>query len=563
MSKVFPYKARFGGGVVKASVDESIDKYLSKASLEDLKKLDINSIVNLEDNVDLIGTVFNAAVINRLNKNDDGISTETALAIKDLFAHKPHNLEHKSQRIVGHIVKAGWSTYGGNQMISDEEAAKLTEPFNLVLGGVVYRTIDEKFADLLIEASDESSDKYMIIATSWEIAFTKYNLVLGSKNVNEAEIVSDPDKIEELKQHLRCNGGTGKLPDGRYIGRLIVGGVGDVLPIGVAFTTRPAADVEGVLSFDWSQVEESVAKAEDDDTDEDEEDEDDEETPENKDKKNDKNTEEDEEDDEEKDDKEKDESLSSTQKSENNSSQIIESVVKNNNQENIAMKFKNIQELVAAVASKTSVSEASVSEFIQEQIELKSKEFETKANEKETALKTASEKAAQLEADLATANAKIAEVQASLQKLESEASAKAKQESFQTRMSALANEFELSDKESALITKEIVGLDDTAYASWYEKFSVLADSKKKTVIAAAKEAFDTKVKEEAIKLSEASKSTASVTPAPTAETAAAALEKVTEAPKQSIANVTTPETKTDFRKEWADAFGGTNLIVTK
>jgi hypothetical protein len=536
MEKKFPYYARFTS-IVKASVDSALDKYLSKASLEDLKSLDISTEVDLEKNIDLIGTVFNAAVINRLNKNDDGIATDTALAIKDLFIHKPHNLEHKSNRIVGHIVKAGWSTFGGNQMLTDEQVKGMKEPFNLVLGGVVYRLVDEKFADLLVESSDESSDKYQLIATSWEIGFTDYHIVLGSKNIAEAEIVSDPERIKELKQYLRCNGGPGKTPDGKYIGRLIVGGVGEVLPVGMAFTTKPAAEVSGVVTQDWTDLLSPEEKA-------------------------DLVTQTD----------------ASTEKIQENSSQTVELDVKNNSQAETPMKFKTIKDLMAAIASKDSVTEASVSEFIAEQLEVKAKEWEAEQNKKANALKDTADRATALEGELAKANAKIAEVTATLESLQKDMQAKQREADFQTRMSAIASEYELSDKESELVAKQIKNLDETAYASWFENFSVFAASKNKKAIAAAKEEADKKVEEakklalaEIAKASEAQKTEeqkkleiaqASEQEKKAAEVATAALEKTTETANQGVANAATPTTATDPRKEWTDAFGGENIKIT-
>lgn len=531
MAKKFPHYARFDNCIVKASVDASLDKYLSKASLEDLKSLDLGTAVDLEKNIDLVGTVFNAAVVNRLNRNDDGIATDTALAIKDLFIHKPHNLEHKSQRIVGHIVKAGFSSFGDNKILTDDQVKGMTEPFNLVLGGVVYRLVDEKFADILVEASDETSDKYMSIATSWELGFTEYNLVVGSKNINEATIISDPEKIEELKKYLKCYGGPGQTPDGQYIGRLIVGEVGDVLPVGMAFTTKPAAEVSGVSTTTWVDLlspEEKQQLVEQSDA--------------------------------------------SSTNNEKNSSQTIETDVKNNSQANSPMKIKSIQDLLTAASSKEGLSEANVAEFITTQLELKSKEWEAQQTEKSNAAKVAGEKVSVLETDLSKANTKIAELSAVVENMQKESSAKQKQADFQMRMSAIASEFELSAKESELVAKQILPLDEKSYASWFETFSVFAESKKKVSIAAAKEAADAKIQEEAKKLVSAASVTAPVVEVSkaseaakevaTAEVATAALDKVVEAPNQQVANTAEVTAGVDARKEWADAFGGSNLKIS-
>jgi len=255
MARSFKYSTKFNNPLLRvtaSSLDEVSESLAS--SLADLSGLDAPKSLNLSKNPDLILTTYNGAVINRLNRNDDGIATATALAIKDNFIHKPTNVEHNKTRVVGHVVNVGWSSYGSNELLTDSDVSKMDDPFNLVLSSVVYRANEEKLSDALIDASDEGSNTFNSISTSWEIAFDDYNIVLGSKNVNEAEIISDPKHVEELSKHLKAYGGSGETPDGEYVGRLIVGGAESVLPIGFAFTTNPAAEVEGVLVRDFSDV---------------------------------------------------------------------------------------------------------------------------------------------------------------------------------------------------------------------------------------------------------------------------------------------------------------------
>ena len=59
--------------------------------------------------------------MNRFNKNDDGIDTETALRISKLFKHKPTNIEHKKEKVVGHILTAGFSSYGDSRILTPDE----------------------------------------------------------------------------------------------------------------------------------------------------------------------------------------------------------------------------------------------------------------------------------------------------------------------------------------------------------------------------------------------------------------------------------------------------------
>ena len=107
MSKKYKYTTTFDSVVFASSdIEES---NISKASLESLRPL-IPKDINLDRNIDLLGVAFNAAVVNKFNKNGDGIDSEAAVAIKDYFVHKPTNIEHDRDKIVGHIVSAGFSS---------------------------------------------------------------------------------------------------------------------------------------------------------------------------------------------------------------------------------------------------------------------------------------------------------------------------------------------------------------------------------------------------------------------------------------------------------------------
>ena len=208
------------------------DSFISKASLDNLKSL-IPQGIDYKQNIDLIGVSFNAAVVNMFNKNGDGMDTETALAFTKNFLHKPTNIEHNKQKIVGHIASAGFSDYSTNEILDAEDLKGETKPFNIALGAVVYRSANKDFVDL--------------ISTSWEVGFTDYDIALGSTNLNNAKIISDPKQIEELKGYLKVYGGTGKTKDGLDIFRLIKG---KIYPLGVGFTASPAANVKGIYMRD-------------------------------------------------------------------------------------------------------------------------------------------------------------------------------------------------------------------------------------------------------------------------------------------------------------------------
>ena len=216
---------------------------LSKANIENLREL-IPSSVNLEKNIDLMGVAFNAAVVNEFNKNGDGIDTKTAIESVQQFIHKPTNIEHNKKKIVGHIVNAGFSDYSDSTILVNVDENE-TNPFNIALGAVVYKTVDKEFFSTLEKSTNPKNKMYNTVSASWEVGFSEYQIAVGSKNLKDAEIISDPEKVHEMKGMLKGFGGKGVTEDGKPIYRLITG---KVYPLGIGFTMKPAANVKGVIS---------------------------------------------------------------------------------------------------------------------------------------------------------------------------------------------------------------------------------------------------------------------------------------------------------------------------
>lgn len=265
----FKYTAKFTRDISIAqqinAKDVSIDDHgfrISKASIDDISPFFPRS-VNLDSNLDLIGLFYDAAVINHFNLNGQGISSATAVKIKDLCIHKPNNLEHKAQEIVGHTVNAVFTQHGENgEVVSDLEVLNSLERFDLSLSSVVYSTVDPKFTKLIVDSSSKDSEIYKSISASWEIGFDEYHIAVGpSDDLKDCIVIKDPEDIAKFAKYLKSKGGSGVDEDGNKIHQLIVG---DAIPIGFAFTTNPAGAVKGVKSeiyntIDKNNLQESVA----------------------------------------------------------------------------------------------------------------------------------------------------------------------------------------------------------------------------------------------------------------------------------------------------------------
>ena len=238
----YKYTTTFESPLLACEINES--SLISKASLDTLAPL-VPADIDYESNIDLLGVAFNAAVVNKFNKNGDGMDAATAVEYTNNFIHKPTNIEHDKNKIVGHIAAAGYSEFGSNQLLTADQAKNTTEPFNIALGAVLYKTVNQNFTTLVEKSLDPDDSAFQKVSASWEVGFNDYVLAVGSDVLSEARIVSDPDKILELQGFLRSYGGNGTTDDGESIHRLIVG---DIYPLGIAYTLNPAAQVKGLYS---------------------------------------------------------------------------------------------------------------------------------------------------------------------------------------------------------------------------------------------------------------------------------------------------------------------------
>lgn len=447
MDLPFQYKTRFEN-IVSASSNFDNNFLVSKASLEDLKKI-IPSSVDLTKNIDLIGVAFNAAVINRFNLNGDGIDTDTAIAFKKYFIHKPTNIEHKKQRVVGHIVSAAFTSFGKNEVIDEQQVVKKYNPFNLGLGAVVYKSVDRDFADALIESGDEKSKLFQQISASWEIGFNEYLIAVGSVNLKDAEIISKKEHIAEYKKYLRGFDGPGTLNDGTPVYRLVTG---RIYPLGIGFTTNPAADVKGVVvdtgSLMDTQERENDVEAEVIEVN----------TSDIINLKNNNNI------------------------SQNNKNTVNTTKINNMDLEQIISAFKEV--LSQKETSQVNFSEeavANISVKIADSIKAKNDEMKKEMENVEKAKKEASEKAEKLEKDLDETKKNLAEAAQKISDLQKNMESKAAQEIFSARMSVLDSDYDFSDADRQILASEVKALDSSeqAFASYKERVAVIYSHKSK------------------------------------------------------------------------------------
>lgn len=472
----FKYKTSFSSKILTCSSLESNDWLpwnITEASLDSLKTLMPKSI-ELDKNIDLLGVAFNGAVVNRFNKNGDGISTDTALAIKDYFVHKPTNIEHERQKVVGHVVSSAFSEFGTNKLLNDFEAAGQTGPFNIALAAVVYKTVNRPFATLLENAEEEDFGE--VVSASWEIGFNDYAIALGSKNLGEAEIITAPEQIKEFDEFLLSNGGSGKTEDGQEVYRLVKG---EVYPLGIGFTTNPAAEVKGLVTVD-----------------------------------------------------QKDNETISYQKQEN-SSHFNQSVVNTEKQSN-AMENQQITEKLEQILdnklSEQKYAEETVANIvsvISDAIKEKSAEYVEDCKRLEEEKQQLSKAEEEFKSSVAELQQKLESTETQLAELQQEKSEREAQARFNDRMEILDETYELEDEDRKVLAAEVSSLDESeeSFASLQEKLTVMWRHKDKSYIKEQQEVMEAKVNEEVEKRLQAfNESKASVEDAPESESTEEILE---------------------------------------
>lgn len=502
-----PETVRFTS-VAKVIVPEKHNKFLSKASLEDLRGVFGSDFK--ADQTDLVYAAANIAVVNMANKNHDLMLTSDALSCYKNFVHKAVNVEHSEVENIGTIIKSAFSSYPDSKLISEAEIVDSKAPFNIVLGFAIWKRANPELANLIVEASDPNSDKYGLISSSWEISYDEIDILVQDKEVSKGYLMSDDEEIEKAMVHLKGYGGSGRLPDGRSIYRVVTG---DLIPLGIGLTTSPAADVKGVLTLasifnnpddeTWSAPEKSqtddVFPADPEDS----------ESPE----------------------------LAEAAQQEENS-------VKDNSNKTF-MKIKKISDINSDNWEKIEASD--VSEFIAERITEKDAEYQAQIAAEVAAKEAIANEAKENSEKLEKAEEEIVKLKAALDEIkiaQEAAEAKAK---FDARMGELDETYELGAEDRRIIARRIADLSDEDYATWAEEFSVIASEKNRANIVAKAQAI-ADAAEEAKVVAASETSVASVEESDDSQVSDDVLDDVAPA---AVTKITAEEIYAKYREQFA------------
>jgi hypothetical protein len=490
--KEFKYTTVFSS-TLKPLVSEEKDKYLAMASLMEIA--DFIPDVDTNRDVDLLPIAFNACVANRVNKNGDVIDNATAVKVYKNFINKPINIEHNRDRIVGTILTAGFSEFGTDKALTETEAVEMKAPFNITLGGVIWKVASSELADLIEDSADPTSENYLKISASWELGFTDYHLVIlpeDEKNIENGQFITEAEEIDKLSSHLRALGGDGKLDNGKNVYRQVVA---EVVPLGIGLTETPAAEVKGVAT-------------------------------------------------------EEDKKEGSPDNQQKNESSQIET----NKASEIKMKktIENINEINDSSLNEMSAS--TITDFIKSELEKAADQYKLEMTEKEEALKAATEKSDTLQAEHDQLTDELTKVKDALGELEKASAEREAEEKFNQRMSVLDEKYALTDEDREVIASDIKDMDEEAFTAYQTKLSVLLSSKSKAAIAEA-EAKAEEAKTEEVK--EQKEAVASETPEETQAAVKEVVEEVLEnaETEQDEVPVSSEAQEPTVYDKYAKAFG--------
>mgnify|MGYP001246085698 CR=1 FL=1 len=425
-------------GKIREIKEEEFEAFgLSEGSIAEAAQSLLPEDFDPEQNIDVLPVVFNLAKVNEFNKNGDGIDSKTALAAVKRFINKPINIEHKKDKIVGHMINASFSTREFDFKNNDIESyADKTEPYYINAAGLIYKQIYPKLADAIMEASDDNDESYQSISASWELAFKEYEVAYGSNILEDSKVLTGSEK-EDKKQYLKGLGGKGEDDNGKPVNRLIVG---ETYPLGAALTRNPAAAVKGIYS------------------------------------------------DEPKEEKMESEKIS-LNSNKNVNADKFKFIFNNMDKEQFDELMAKVGESVASVVKQESEA-STIGEIMRDALTDHSESWKSK-------VELEREAKAKAEADLSEVKETLDTTKEELETLKAEAEAKATADLFNDRMNFIDNDYDLNEQELELVTAEVKGLESTeeAFEAYKGKLQVIFAHKLKANIEAKEAEIKARIEE--------------------------------------------------------------------
>jgi hypothetical protein len=181
------------------------------------KDIDVKALAGLSD-FDLYYTQ-SILVTTSWNKNDDIFDKVEVWKARSTPTHKPTNLEHNEQIIVGHITSNYPMTTDGVLIDENTPINNLPNIFHILTGSVIYTgytepSLKERAYNLIKEI--EEGKKYV----SMECFFRSFDYGLIDKNNGSFQQIPRSEETAFLTKYLRAYGGVGEYQNHK-IGRIL------------------------------------------------------------------------------------------------------------------------------------------------------------------------------------------------------------------------------------------------------------------------------------------------------------------------------------------------------
>lgn len=204
------------------------------------------SLASYDDN-DLY-YVQSILVSSNWNKNDDIFDKYEVWGAKNTPTHKPTNLEHNENLIVGHII-SNWPITPEGMLIDPETPPEnLPDKFHILTGSVIYKAFtDPELKERADKLISEIQDGIKFV--SMECLFKGFDYGIINKQTNEYKVLSRNNETAYLTKYLKAYGGRGENNDYK-IGRVLR----NITFTGKGFVDKPAN--EDSIIFTKSLLEE-------------------------------------------------------------------------------------------------------------------------------------------------------------------------------------------------------------------------------------------------------------------------------------------------------------------
>lgn len=189
---------------------------------------DIKALAGIDDK-DLYYTQ-SILVTTSWNKNDDIFDKAEVWEARNTPIHKPTNLEHNEEIIVGHITSNWPITDDGILIDQSTPEENLPQKYHILTGSVIYTGYTEpelKERSRKLIAEIEQGTKYV----SMECFFGGFDYGLINKETGEYKILNRNAESAFLTKHLRAYGGIGEYQNhkiGRVLRKITFSGKGFV-----------------------------------------------------------------------------------------------------------------------------------------------------------------------------------------------------------------------------------------------------------------------------------------------------------------------------------------------